>query len=199
MPSELSEAADETAGLVDGEYRSDRGVSWLERLTRRVVGESAPAGATVVAATTTRRARWHVSVVVDDQPLALIDVHVAVFTGGPDASSAANSELDNVLVKAVEQWRSVTRVGQVGDVRPWLGCVRIEERLFADETSDRAMESLNQLVNERNLDAACFVVIDPKTRSMSYPNHTMSLQAFRASLIGRCRYWDVARPVSEAE
>ena len=107
-----------------------------------------------------------------EQAVVLIDV---------DGDANGQASIDRLELLAARTWRDVTR--GVGDVRPWLGAIRV-----INDSSPEALivERLEQLVASRALDAACVVMVDQAADDVRSPSPALSIESFKAALIGRC-------------
>ena len=202
MALELIDYADQVAQLMDPNNHGDRGASWLARVTDRIVSDSGLAAHVVnetgrAAHPTPSRRLWDIEVEVGGRSVALIDVGVV---SERDQVSAVMDRFDSVLVKAMDCWRSVTRAPHPAPPRPWLGFLLAVDVAISDEIVQHDRElapagqafaaMLDRMVKERTLDAACVIVVDPSTGVASYPNDALAFDAFAATLLGRCLYFN---------
>ncbi len=204
MALELIDYTDHVAQLVDPNNLGDRGASWLARVTDRIVSDSGLAAGVVTdegraAPPIPSHRSWDVEVEVYGRSVALIDVDVV---SERDQISAVIDRFDTVLVKAMDCWRSVTRAPHPPPPRPWLGFLLAVDVAISDEIVQHDREwapagqtfaaTLDRIVKERMLDAACVIVVNPLTGVVSYPNEALSFDAFAAALLGRCVYLNEA-------
>ncbi len=204
MALELIDYTDHLAQLRYPNNQDDRGASWLARVTDRIVSDSGLTAHVLTetgrtAHPTLSRRSWDVGVQVGGRSVALIDIDVV---SEPDQVSAVVDRFDSVLAKAMDCWRSVTQAPHPAPPRPWLGFLLAVDVTISDEIvqHDRKLApagqafaaTLDRMVKERTLDAACLILLDLSTGITTYSNEALSFQAFAAALLGRCVYFNEA-------
>jgi Restriction endonuclease XhoI len=116
-----------------------------------------------------------------------------------------NNRIEEMVGQALDIWRAA-RESLLGQVRPWFGYVMLLEDSPASHTRSRsttldgfppdaafarasAIEryrlAFERLRIERDMDAVCLAVSERGSRSVTYPDPTMSFQAFASALYAR--------------
>ncbi|MEX2627445.1 MAG: hypothetical protein WD225_11220 [Ilumatobacteraceae bacterium] len=83
---------------------------------------------------------------------------------------------------AARTWRDVTRHAASGELRPWLGAIRVANGRIPDAPG---VQRLKQLVASRVLDTACVVIVDKDVDEVWSPNAAMSIESFQSALVSR--------------
>ncbi len=125
-----------------------------------------------------------------------------------------NNRTDEALGQAVDVWKAVERGIIDTPLRPWLGYFMLLEDNDAfnapvqarrpvwtpdpafDESSyaTRYEVFFERMVRERLLDAACLVMGNKGTGTVSFPSASLSFQAFAAAIHGRCLQFMATNP-----
>lgn len=155
-----------------GQHHGPGGLpGWASDLVRSALS-SVGLRAEVLVKTSPEHAEQLVEARLSEQTVVLIDV---------DGDANGQASIDRLELLAARTWRDVTR--GVGDVRPWLGAIRV-----IDDSSPEALvvDRLEQLVASRLLDAACVVMVDQAADDVWSPRPALSIESFKAALVGRC-------------
>lgn len=136
--------------------------------------------AEVVARTSPENVEQLVEARLSEQVVVLIDV---------DGDANGRASIDRLELLAARTWRDFRR--GVGDVRPWLGAIRV---INGSSPEALIVERLEQLVASRALDAACVVMVDRAADDVRSPSPALSIESFKAALIGRCLVLSTLQP-----
>ena len=144
---------------------------------------------------------WDSVVTYRGSILAIIELKSQVGSFGKNQ----NNRIEEMVGQALDIWRAA-RESLLGQVRPWFGYVMLLEDSSDSQTAIRtttldgfppdvafarasAIEryrlAFERLRIERDLDAVCLAVSDQASRSVRYPDPTMSFQAFASALYAR--------------
>lgn len=173
MSAYAIDSSDPHGALLAGNHRDDGGRAWASTLVR-AAASAVTLKYELRSMSPSLRDEWPIEFRVSERRLVLIDIEV---------DGAVHETLDRLEVRAATLWRSVTRDAGLFEPRPWIGAIRIVSG--RDQAADVA-ERLRQLVMVRTLDAACVVATDAGV--VWSPRSDLSIEAFRAALVGRCLY-----------
>jgi hypothetical protein len=167
------DASHERRALLGGQHLGPGGVaSWASDLANSSllsVGLHAEAPVSTFPA----EAEWSVVVRRSERTVVLIDA---------DDDPHDHDSIDRLELMATRRWRDVTRHSSPGEMRPWLGAIRVISIGVADAL---VVERLEQLVASRILDAACVAIVDQLAGDVGSPTPALSVEAFKAALTGR--------------
>jgi hypothetical protein len=107
---------------------------------------------------------------------------VLIDVGYEDDAALGHDSIDRLELLATRTWRSVTRSAATGELRPWLGAIRLADGRVPDATG---VQRLEHLVATRVLDTACVVMIDEIADEVRSPSPTTSIESFQSVLVGR--------------
>lgn len=168
------DASRERRALLAGQHLSRGGLPGLAADLVRSALSSVGLQADVLVHPSAEPAESAIEVRRFGQAAMLIDV-------ADDARGQAS--IDRLELLAARTWRSVTRNAASGEVRPWLGAIRVSSDSIPDAL---VVERLEQLVAARILDTACVVMVDQVANDVWSPSPTLTIESFQAALIGRC-------------
>ena len=171
--------------MLDRTAFTDGGVAWLTRLVQQIVDESG-LDAQITTNLDADRRRWNLEVAGRGQSIALIDV---VNVGPGSSVVASHRDLDRVLAKAVRCWQQITRRGEIGQVRPWIGVLAVDSG-----GAGQIDNELDQLVRSRTIDSSVRVTVPQ--RRVGLDDSLASLNSFAAGLVARLAYAKEALPVA---
>lgn len=167
------DASHERRALLAGQHLgAGRVARWTSDLANSAI-LSVGLQAEARVSTSPTEAEWSVVVRRSEQTVVLI---------GADDDAHDHGSLDRLELLATRTWRDVTRHASSGDMRPWLGAIRVSSDGVPDAL---VVERLEQLVASRILDAACVVIVDQLAGDVWSPTPALSVEAFKAALTGR--------------
>lgn len=166
------DASHERSTLLAGQHHGPGGLGgWASRLVSSTLSDVGLRAEAFVR-TSPEHAEQLVEARLFEQAVVLIDV---------DDDANGQASIDRLELLAARTWRDVTR--GVGDVRPWLGAIRV---INDSSTEALIVERLEHLVAFRLLDAACVVMVDQAAEDVWSSRPALSIESFKAALIGRC-------------
>ena len=154
---------------------------------------------------------WDIVVMVADRVIGIIELKSMA---GNSPGQNYNNRTDEALGQAVDVWKAVEREIIDTPLRPWLGYFMLLEDNDAFTTpvkvrrpvwkpdpafdsasyADRYVIFFERMVRERLLDAACLVLADRESGTVSFPSTTLAFQAFAAAIRGRCLQFVATNP-----
>lgn len=176
MSGLILDASGPREALLSGRHNDAGGLaSWTSDLVRAAL-TTVGLNAEVLTNRSSTSTEWTVEVRVSARAAVLIDV-----SDQYDAALGHNS-IDRLELLAARTWREVTRTAGTGELRPWLGAVRVAGGPVPDALG---VQRLEQLVASRVLDTACVVMIDDASDEVRSPSPAMSIESFQSALVGR--------------
>jgi len=167
------DASHERSALLAGQHLGPGGVaSWASDLAESAL-LSAGLHAEARVSAFLEEAEWSIVVRRYEQTVVLIDAE-------DDAHD--HGSIDRLELLAARTWRDVTRHAPSGEMRPWLGAIRVVSNGVPDAL---IVERLERLVASRILDAACVATVDQLAGNVGSPTPALSIEAFKAALTGR--------------
>ena len=172
----ILDASGPRQALLSGRHLGEGGlVSWTSDLVRAVLS-TVGLHAEVLTSSSSASTEWTVEVHDSQRAAVLIDV------GDEDDAALGHDSIDRLELLATRTWRDVTRTAVAGELRPWLGAIRVADGSVPDAPG---VQRLEQLVASRVLDTACVVMIDEAADTVRSPSPAMSIESFQSALVGR--------------
>jgi type II restriction enzyme len=137
---------------------------------------------------------WDVVVMVAERVVGIIELKSMA---GTSPGQNYNNRTDEALGQAVDVWKAVERGIIDTPLRPWLGYFMLLEdndAFNAPVQATRYEVFFERMVRERLLDAACLVMGNKGTGTVSFPSASLSFQAFAAAIHGRCLQFMATNP-----
>ncbi len=166
------DASHERSALLAGQHHGPGGLAgWASDLVRSTLS-SVGLRAEALVRTSPEHAEQLVEARLFEQAVVRIDV---------DDDATGQASIDRLELLAARTWRDVTR--GAGKIRLWRGAIRV-----INDSSPQGLivDGLEQLVASRVLDAACVVMVDQVADDVWSPRPALSIESFKAALIGRC-------------
>lgn len=161
--------------LLSGQHVGPSGLaSWTSDLVRDALA-TVGLHAEVLTSRSSSSAEWSVEVHASARAAVLIDV-------GDGEAALGHDSIDRLELMAARTWRDVTRHAASGELRPWLGAIRVANGRIPDAPG---VQRLKQLVASRVLDTACVVIVDKDVDEVWSPNAAMSIESFQSALVSR--------------
>lgn len=165
------DASHERSGLLARQHLGGL-ADWTYDLARSALSSFVPE-ADVLVSTSPEHGESLVELRLWGQPVVLIDV---------DDDVNGHASIDRLELLAARTWRGVTRNAVPGEIRPWLGAIRVTSDSIPDAL---IVERLEQLVAARMLDTVCVVIVDQVADDVWSPSPALTIESFQAALIGR--------------